>query len=127
MFGLPACTTANGCFTEVNQTGGSPLPTPDAGWDGETSLDLDMVSALCPLCHIVLVEANSNSDSDLGTAVNEAVSLGAKVVDNSYGQPRVPGRDERRHQLLRPSRRRPDGGGRRTAASASSSPPPPLT
>ena len=44
-----------------------------------------MVSAICPLCHIILVEANSPTTQNLGTAVNSAVSLGAKFVSNSYG------------------------------------------
>ena len=57
-YGLPACTTANGCFKQVNQSGGSELPATDAGWAEEISLDLDMVSATCPDCQILLVEAN---------------------------------------------------------------------
>ena len=44
-----------------------------------------MVSAICPLCHIILVEASSASTADLGKGVNAAVSLGAKFVSNSYG------------------------------------------
>ncbi len=85
-YGLPACTTANGCFSKVNENGqASPLPAPDAGWAGEISLDVDMVSAICPSCHILLVEADQPSIEDLGTGVNTAVSLGAKFVSNSYG------------------------------------------
>ncbi|MEU6469849.1 S53 family peptidase [Streptomyces massasporeus] len=85
-YGLPACTTANGCFKKVGQTGSTTaLPTADSGWAGEMSLDLDMASAICPNCHITLVEAKSASMANLGTAVNEAVSLGAKYVSNSYG------------------------------------------
>jgi hypothetical protein len=85
-YGLPACTTANGCFRKVNENGAaSPLPTPDTGWAGEISLDVDMVSAICPNCHILLVEANQPSIEDLGTAVNTAVAMGAKYVSNSYG------------------------------------------
>ena len=44
-----------------------------------------MVSAICPHCRILLVEASSNGFGDLGTAVNEAVTLGAKVVSDSWG------------------------------------------
>jgi subtilase family serine protease len=84
-FGLPACTTANGCFRQVDQNGGTSLPRNNHGWAEEESLDLDMVSAICPLCHIILVEANSATTKNLGTAVNTAVSLGAKFVSNSYG------------------------------------------
>ena len=83
-YGLPPCTTANGCFRKVNQNGAaSPLPTADAGWAGEISLDVDMVSAICPNCHILLVEASSASLANLGTAVNRAVTMGAKYVSNS--------------------------------------------
>jgi subtilase family serine protease len=85
-WGLPACGT--GCFSVVNQNGAtSPLPSNAGsnGWDVEESLDVDMVSAICPLCHIILVEASSATTANLGTAVNSAVSLGADFVSNSYG------------------------------------------
>jgi subtilase family serine protease len=85
-YGLPPCTTANGCFRKVNQHGqAGPLPVPDPGWGLEIALDLDAVSAACPACQILLVEADSPSIQDLGPAVNTAVALGATVVSNSYG------------------------------------------
>jgi len=84
-YGLPACTTANGCFRKINQHGGSQPPARDPGWSDEISLDLDMVSAACPRCHILLVEANSPSFADLGAAVNEAAAQGARYISNSYG------------------------------------------
>ncbi|WP_344463104.1 putative Ig domain-containing protein [Kitasatospora kazusensis] len=84
-YGLPACTTANGCFRKIDENGGTSYPTADSGWAGEISLDVDMVSAVCPACHILLVEAASANVSDLGTAVNQAVAQGAKFVSNSYG------------------------------------------
>ncbi|AUY54618.1 S53 family peptidase [Streptomyces sp. CB01881] len=84
-YGLPACTTANGCFKKVDQRGGTSYPSADSGWAGEISLDVDMVSAVCPNCHILLVEADSATMENLGAAVNTAVSLGAKYVSNSYG------------------------------------------
>src|SRR6185436_715031 len=85
-FGLPPCTTANGCFKKVSQTGSTTaLPTPDTGWAGEIALDIDMVSAACPSCKILLVEADSALLSDLGAAVNMAASLGATAISNSYG------------------------------------------
>jgi subtilase family serine protease len=80
-FGLPPAT-----FTKVNQNGqASPLPSTDVGWGEEESLDVDMVSAICPNCSILLVEANDNSLANLGASVNTAVALGAKFVSNSYG------------------------------------------
>jgi subtilase family serine protease len=85
-YGLPPCTTANKCFRKVSQTGSSTaLPRSDGGWAQEISLDLDMVSAACPSCKILLVEAKSPTFANLGTAVNRAVQLGAKVISNSYG------------------------------------------
>jgi subtilase family serine protease len=83
---LPAC--GSGCFSKVGQTGSTtslPAASGTSGWATEESLDVDMVSAICPLCHIILVEANSPSTANLGAAVNTAVSLGAKFVSNSYG------------------------------------------
>jgi subtilase family serine protease len=84
-FGLPACTTANGCFRKVNQSGGTSFPTVDTGWALEISLDLDMASAICPNCHILLVEATSSTFANLGTAVNRAATLHANAISNSYG------------------------------------------
>src|SRR6185369_16704881 len=84
-FGLPPCTTANGCFRKVDQNGGTKYPRKNGGWAQEISLDLDMASAICPNCHILLVEASSNSFSNLATAVNRAATMGATVISNSYG------------------------------------------
>ncbi|HKT02624.1 MAG TPA: S53 family peptidase [Rugosimonospora sp.] len=84
-FGLPACTTANGCFKKVNQSGGTTYPSNNGGWAEEISLDLDMASAICPNCKILLVEATSASFANLGAAENRAATLGANVISNSYG------------------------------------------
>jgi subtilase family serine protease len=83
-FGLGACTSSNGCFTKVNQNGGSTMPSGNTGWGQEIDLDIEMVSAICPGCKILLVEANSNSLSDLGTAASYAEQH-AVAVSNSYG------------------------------------------
>jgi subtilase family serine protease len=90
-WGLSACNTSTkaGCLTVVNENGASsPLPanSGSTGWSLEESLDVDMVSATCPNCHIYLVEANSAEYSDLGTGVNSAVSvLKVDFISNSYG------------------------------------------
>ncbi|MEU6095052.1 S8 family serine peptidase [Streptomyces sp. NPDC047079] len=84
-YGLPPCTTANGCFTKADQRGGTAYPDPDPGWAGEISLDLDMISAVAPNARILLVEADSAGIDDLGSAVDQAVALGAGYVSNSYG------------------------------------------
>ena len=88
-WGLPACTVASGCFRKVDQEGkASPLPAASGGtgWATEESLDIEMVAAICPECHILLVEADSTSNSDMFAAVDTAVRLGAKFVSNSYGE-----------------------------------------
>ncbi|WP_233225911.1 S53 family peptidase [Amycolatopsis sp. CA-126428] len=85
-YGLPECTTANGCFRKVNQRGETaPLPAPHTGWAIEISLDLDAVSAACPDCHLLLVEGDRPEMPDLGEAVDTAVRMGAAAVTNSYG------------------------------------------
>jgi len=79
-YGLPA---AN--FAKYNQNGQqSNYPSPNQGWGLEESLDVDMLSAGCPLCKIILVEANGADFSDLEKAVATAASLGATVISNSY-------------------------------------------
>ncbi|RLV48344.1 peptidase S8 [Nocardioides mangrovicus] len=85
-FGLSACTKANGCLKIMNQTGGTSLPSTDVGWDGEQALDVDAVSAVCPDCKIVVVQATSASISNLGTAANTASKQsGVVAISNSYG------------------------------------------
>jgi hypothetical protein len=85
-YGLPPCTAGNGCLSKVNQSGAaSPLPSPaGSGWEAEISLDLDAVSALCPNCHILLVETNSSLITDLDAGIAAAISLGANQVSNSW-------------------------------------------
>jgi subtilase family serine protease len=84
-YGLPQCTTANGCFKKVGVTGSTTsLPSADtSGWSEEISLDVETLHSVCPNCKILLVEANSSTGADLATAVNEAVALGAPEVSNS--------------------------------------------
>lgn len=85
-YGLPACTKANGCLAVVNQNGGTVLPTTvDGGWALETSLDVQVAHLVCQTCKILLLEANSNLYSDLGTAVATAAQMGATSISNSYG------------------------------------------
>jgi len=85
-YGLAPCTTANGCFKKIDQTGGTSYPRTNSGWAQEISLDVDMVSAACPSCHILLVEAKTNSFANLGAGVNYAASVaGVTAISNSYG------------------------------------------
>ncbi|RYZ30852.1 MAG: peptidase S8, partial [Propionibacteriaceae bacterium] len=84
-FGLPACTTANGCFRKVDQRGGTDYPEGDPGWGVEIALDVQAVSAACRTCKILLVEADDSEFESIGAAVNTAVRLGGTVVSNSYG------------------------------------------
>jgi subtilase family serine protease len=90
-FGLPSFPSCGGsvttaCFQKVNQNGNaSPLPRKNAGWALEISLDVQVAHEICQNCKILLVEARTNSFSNLSTAVNTAASLGATVISNSYG------------------------------------------
>jgi len=86
-YGLGSCTTQLGCFKKVNQNGvQGNYPSQNTGWAQETALDLDMVSAACPSCHILLVEATSSTFSNLATAENTAASFpGVVAISNSYG------------------------------------------
>jgi subtilase family serine protease len=88
-YGLPACTSASGCFKKVNQSGAaSPLPAkPPTGddWTVEAALDLDMASAACPTCKLILVEANDDHSAGLFVAQNGAASLKPSVISNSWG------------------------------------------
>lgn len=85
-FGIPTCTKANGCLSVVNQNGGSTLPaTVNAGWALEAALDVQVAHAICQTCKIVLIEANSSSLLDLGTAVNTAAAMNVTTISNSYG------------------------------------------
>ena len=84
-WGLPACTTANGCFKKLNQRGEEgDYPKQDVHWAQESALDLDMASAMCPNCKLFLLEATTNQLAALGFSVNTAASLGAHVISNSY-------------------------------------------
>ena len=92
-YALPACpagtVSANnkGCVVDiVNQRGSTPLTaTTNNSWAMEAAIDTDMVSAICPTCQILFVEADTPTMVDLGASVNTAIKLGATVVSNSYG------------------------------------------
>lgn len=86
-YGLPACTSANGCFKKLNQSGQQGnYPAVNTGWEQESALDLDMASAMCPSCKLVLVEATTSSYANLATAVRTAAAQpGVTVISNSYG------------------------------------------
>jgi subtilase family serine protease len=86
-YALPACTTGNGCFEKVSQTGSTTaLPAADkVGWSAEIALDIEAAHSACENCKLLLVEADSEDLADLAAATNEAVSLGANEVSNSYG------------------------------------------
>jgi subtilase family serine protease len=83
-YGLPACTTANGCFSKVSQTGGTSYPRKDSGWALEISLDIEWAHAIAPGAHILLVEASSNSFANLLVAEDYA-KANAQYVSNSWG------------------------------------------
>jgi subtilase family serine protease len=83
-FGLPSCTTADGCFKKVNQTGGTKYPRTDSGWALEISLDVQWAHAIAPGAKILLVEASSNSFTNL-LAAEDYAKTHAQYVSNSWG------------------------------------------
>jgi subtilase family serine protease len=83
-FSLPTCTTANGCFKKVNQTGGTKYPRYNSGWGLEIALDIEWAHAIAPGAHILLVEASSNSFANLLAAEDYAAGH-ANYVSNSWG------------------------------------------
>ncbi|MBV8117132.1 MAG: peptidase S8 [Candidatus Eremiobacteraeota bacterium] len=86
-FGLGTCSSSNGCFRKVDEHGGTAYPAFNMGWSEEIAIDVEMVSAICPHCSILLVEANSPSFDDLVAAVDTAVAQGARIISNSYYAP----------------------------------------
>jgi len=83
-FGLPACTTANGCFKKVNQTGGTAYPHYNSGWGLEIALDIEWAHAIAPGARILLVEASSSSFTNL-LAAEDYAAAHAAYVSNSWG------------------------------------------
>jgi subtilase family serine protease len=90
-YGLPPCTSQSGCLTFISGGGAAPGPAgpgPSSNpWAAEAALDVEMISAMCPNCEILVSQANSSSIPDLANAVDAAVSAGATVVSNSYSVP----------------------------------------
>ena len=85
-FGLPPCTIASGCLTVVNNVGDpAPLPADDQMWLGETALDVQMVSAACPLCKIIVVQASSAGGTGLDLGQKTASKIGADAISDSWG------------------------------------------
>ncbi len=83
---LPPCTKNNGCLKVLDQRGGHDYPPNDSGWDLEQALDVDMVSAACPDCKILVVQGDAPTFKDLGQAVNTAAKQrGVVAISNSYG------------------------------------------
>jgi len=99
---VTACTEANGCFKKLNQKGETKnYPSNEYGWSLEISLDLDMASAVCPECHIDLVEANKEGN-ELDVAEEEAASLKPAVISNSWGRAEESGQTTRDVYFHRP-------------------------
>ncbi|HEX8986148.1 MAG TPA: S53 family peptidase [Bryobacteraceae bacterium] len=89
-FGLPPCTSANGCFKKVYATAGGKAPRVNCGWAQEAALDIEWAHAMAPHAKIVLVESASSSFADLLTAVDTASGIvtangGSGQVSMSWG------------------------------------------
>jgi len=82
-FGLPACTTTNGCFVKVYASGTKPAT--NAGWALEIALDVEWAHAIAPDAKIMLVESSSDYTNSLLHAVDVAVQKGATIVSMSWG------------------------------------------
>ncbi len=82
---LSACTSlsqSGPCFEQADPQG---TPNVNSGWVLEESLDIEWAHAEAPAAKIVLVEAASNSNSNLFGAVSYANSIGATEVSMSWG------------------------------------------
>ena len=82
-YGLPSCTTANGCFTKVDASGGTKYPSFDNGWAFEISIDVQWAHAVAPGAKILLVEAQSSSLAHL-LAAEDYAKAHAQYVSNSW-------------------------------------------
>ncbi|HET9721842.1 MAG TPA: hypothetical protein VFP32_02320 [Candidatus Saccharimonadales bacterium] len=84
-YGLPACSTSNGCLKVVNQSGAaSPLPA-DAGWSDEIALDVEVAHMICQTCKIILVEADDANLTSMAAADATAASFNPTSISNSWG------------------------------------------
>jgi MYXO-CTERM domain-containing protein len=86
-YGLPPCSIASGCLTVINDDGQtSPLP---AGGSNETlleaALDIDMVSAACPSCKLVVIEGGGVGGEALELGQEAAAHYGVDAISTSYG------------------------------------------
>jgi MYXO-CTERM domain-containing protein len=90
---LPVCTSGHGgvgqtpCFSQVAENGSASTGTDSGSADGETSLDMDMISAACPDCSILLVELTQLADQDILAGAQTAIALGASATSISLGGP----------------------------------------
>src|SRR6185503_21015207 len=91
-YGLPPCAVASGCLTILNSNGQTaPLaPDTDQGWIGETALDVQMVSAACPMCKIVVIQSNAAGVSGLEIGQLIAAKLSVDAISDSWGGPEDP-------------------------------------
>jgi subtilase family serine protease len=96
-FGLPRCDVASGCLRIENQDGRiRPHPPVIKSWLAEQSLDVDMVSANCPNCKILVVEASTS----LGAAEKTAAKAHPVAISNSWGGSEFKGENPSEHRLF---------------------------
>ena len=119
-YGLPACTTANGCFRKVNQTGGTSYPATNTGWGLEIALDVETAHAICQNCKILLVEASSTRRTPTSAPPRTRRSRSARTSSRTPGAA-ASRRPRRRYDtVLQPPWRRRSRLSRATTATASS-------
>lgn len=100
-YGLPPCTTADGCFTKVDESGGTNYPPSDNSWAFEISIDVQWAHAIAPGAKILLVEAQSGNDSHLFAAEDYAKAH-AQYVSNSWIGNEVPGESKNDSHFVEP-------------------------
>ncbi|MFC4114478.1 hypothetical protein [Nonomuraea zeae] len=78
--GLHACDAVFPCFRKVNQRGGDTPPPPDSGYALHAAAGLQLASAACPNCKLLLVQADDASFANQALAVDQAAAQGADAV-----------------------------------------------
>lgn len=84
-WGLPDCTSANGCFEKITPDG---TPSANSTWALEESLDVEWAHATAPGAKIILVESQSDKFQNLLYAINYTeTKTGAEQVSMGWAIP----------------------------------------
>lgn len=89
-YGFPDCTTASGCFKQVDKSGNAISPSRSSGTTTslqESAADLELISAMCPNCKLILADSDSGYTRDLNVLMNRLKIAGANIVSISLAGP----------------------------------------